>query len=76
MNREKEKWEQKIRESEKRPIPAEWCKAVAPKLVAIVGSAPRSIRYLAVAVCPWRAAWMRAVSPEKQHQYNINRLEL
>lgn len=44
--------EQKIREAEKRPIPAEWCKAVAPKLVAIVGSAPRSIRYLAVAVCP------------------------
>lgn len=35
-----------------RPIPAAWCKAVAPKLLAIVGSAPWSIRYLAVAVCP------------------------
>lgn len=45
------------------PSPAEWCSAVAPKSLGISGLAPHSRRYLAVPVCPCRAAWIRGVSP-------------
>lgn len=54
------------------PIPAEWCRAVAPKSLGIAGLAPPSRRYLAVSVCPCRAAWIRGVSPVDKLQKSID----
>lgn len=51
------------KENKGSPMPAEWCRAVAPKLLAIAGSAPCSRRNLAVSVCPCLAAWISGVSP-------------
>ena len=51
------------------PMPAAWCSAVAPRLVATEGSAPWSRRYLAVSRWPWRVAWMSGVSPGEDEEY-------
>lgn len=53
------------------PIPAEWCSAVAPNALDAATSAPCSIRYMAVAVCPCRAAWWRGVSPA-EHAFSFS----
>jgi hypothetical protein len=60
------------RKLENTPSPAEWCSAVAPKSLGIAGLAPRSRRYLAVSVCPCRAAWIRGVSPIDKQQQSID----
>lgn len=49
-----------------KPIPAAWCKGVAPNSLEAAGSAPQSSRNLAVAKCPCRVAWIRGVSPVKK----------